>query len=169
MKHSDNALRSAIIENLPKLRRFSYALTGLQTTADDLMQTTVEKLLLKGAPKGAEFVWWMYRVCKNAWIDEVRSNTKLLLPGSEEIEQRIGSTDGEQQAIDRLALDEVHQAMQQLDDSQRMVLALITVEGYSYKEVAEIMEIPIGTVMSRLARARQKLATMLNVTTSDRN
>ncbi len=162
MKHSDNALRSAIIEHLPRLRRFAYALTGSQADADDLLQTTVERLLVKGAPLDSGFIGWMYRVCKNLWIDEIRKNTRQVTPGSEEIEWRLGALEGEQLALDRLTLTEVNQAMQNLDESQRAVLALISLEGYSYKEVADILDIPIGTVMSRLARARKKLMEQLN-------
>lgn len=160
-------MRSAIIEHLPQLRRFAYALTGTHSDADDLLQNTVERLLLKGAPQGDGFIRWMYRVCKNLWIDEIRSGKKRVVPGNQEVEDRLGSTDGEQQAIDGLRLDEVNRAAQQLDETQRTVLALVSLEGYSYKEVASILEIPIGTVMSRLARARQKMTQLLSDDSSD--
>lgn len=162
MKHLDNALRSAIIEHLPQLRRFAYALTGSPAEADDLLQNTVERLLSKGAPGGDGFVKWMYRVCKNLWIDELRSSKRRVLPGDEAIEQRLEATDGEALVMDGLRMQEVNRAMQQLDEPQRLVLALVSLEGYSYKETADILQTPIGTVMSRLARARQKMAELLD-------
>lgn len=162
MKHKDNALRSAIIEHLPQLRRFAYALTGSPAEADDLLQNTVERLLIKGAPGGDGFVKWMYRVCKNLWIDELRGSARRVLPGNEEVEYRLDAEQSGNQTLDQLTLDEVNQAMQKLDESQRMVLALVSLEGYSYQETADILQTPIGTVMSRLARARQKMAYLLD-------
>jgi RNA polymerase sigma-70 factor (ECF subfamily) len=103
----------------------------------------------------------MHRVCKNLWIDQIIKTARISVPGAEMIERTLEPVDGESIAIDRLRMDEVANAMQQLDSDHRLVLALVTIEGYSYREAAEIMDVPIGTVMSRLSRARTRLLELM--------
>ncbi len=163
MKVTSEQWRDDIIALLPRLRRFSFALTGSAFDADDLLQATIEKALLKydQFKQGTDLDKWMFRMCKNLWIDEWRSRRvrgPSVDPMDYKSELRI---DGENMIINKLSMSEVSKAMNELRDEQRMVLALIAIEGYSYKEVSKLLDIPIGTVMSRLARARKALMELL--------
>jgi len=152
-----NNRQQEILDVLPNIRRFAASLTGNLADADDLLQATVERLLTKGLPDDAEVLPWSLRVCRNLWIDELRSR-KVRNEASREpavIGQQV--LDGEQQVLGEMTLAEVQAVLMSMSDDQRAVLELIAVEGYSYKEAAAVLEIPIGTVMSRLARARTTL------------
>lgn len=157
MKLSEEALKRAIFENLEGLRRFALALTGNPADGDDLAQGTIERLLDKGVPEDAVFAAWMYRVCRNLWIDHVRKNARMMTPGKDDIERAMDNLDGENTVMTMMRIDEVASAMQKLAVEQREVLALVALEECSYRQAAEILEVPIGTVMSRLARARKRL------------
>jgi RNA polymerase sigma-70 factor (ECF subfamily) len=146
-----------IVAVLPNIRRFAASLTRNLADADDLLQSTVERLLLKGLPDDAEVLPWSLRVCRNLWIDELRSQ-KVRKEASRDpavIGEQV--MDGEQQVLGEMSLAEVQDVMRSMSEEQRAVLELIAVEGYSYTEAAEVLEVPIGTVMSRLARARATL------------
>jgi RNA polymerase sigma-70 factor (ECF subfamily) len=150
----------------PMLRRFAYSLTGSAPDADDLLQNTLERLLSRDVPQDVELAKWAFRICRNIWIDEyrarkVRQRNVYSLEDAEE-----PAVDGAQAIYDQIALAEVDAAMNKLPDDQRSVIALIAVQGMSYKEVAETLGIPTGTVMSRLARARVALANFLNATST---
>ncbi len=146
---------------MPMLRRFAYSLTGSPHDADDLLQNTIERLLSKGVPEDVEIAKWAFRVCRNIWIDEYRArkirNNAAQLPELEE-----PTIDGENIIYNEITLGEVNNAMDKLPDDQRSIIALVAVQGMSYKEVAETLSIPMGTVMSRLARARIALSQFLN-------
>jgi RNA polymerase sigma factor (sigma-70 family) len=146
---------------MPMLRRFAYSLTGSRHDADDLLQNTIERLLTKGVPEDVELAKWAFRVCRNIWIDEYRArkirNNAAQLPELEE-----PTVDGENAIYNEITLGEVNNAMDKLPDDQRSIIALVAVQGMSYKEVAETLSIPLGTVMSRLARARIALSQFLN-------
>lgn len=150
------------IENiLPMLRRFAYSLTGNAADADDLVQTTLEKILTKGVPAEVDVTKWAFKVCRNVWIDEYRARkvrqNAVLKPELQEPQSM-----DEQQVFDsKEMLGHVNVAMNTLPDDQRAILALVAVQGMSYKEVASSMEIPVGTVMSRLSRARTALLNMM--------
>jgi len=151
--------REEIVALLPRLRRFAYSLTSSAVDADDLLQTTIEKALLKydQFEQGTDLDKWMFRMCKNLWIDEWRSR-RVRGPSVDPMDFKSElQIDGEELLHNRLTMSEVNVAMNALKDEQKMILALIIVEGYSYKEVSEMLEIPIGTVMSRQARARKAL------------
>jgi RNA polymerase sigma-70 factor (ECF subfamily) len=136
-------------------------LTGNPADADDLLQTTVERVLQRGVPEGVELLKWMFKVCRNLHIDEIRSRQvrERATASPELAEESVVS--GEAVAIGELSLREVERAMALLSEEQRAVISLVAVEGMSYREAAEVMDIPIGTVMSRLARARATLADLL--------
>ena len=155
-KASDD-VRAEVLECLPNLRRFAMSLTGNLADADDLLQTTVLRLLERGLPDGTPVLPWCIKVCRNLWIDEVRAGKVRQdakkdpsMPGEQVLE-------GEAQVIGEMSLTEVEGVMASMSDDQRAVLELIAIEGFSYKEAAAALEIPIGTVMSRLARARATL------------
>ncbi|MDB5937002.1 MAG: polymerase subunit sigma-70 [Massilia sp.] len=146
---------------LPRLRRFARALTFNREDADDLVQVAVERALGRSEQwePGTRLDSWMFRIVKNAWIDEVRSRarrTELFVP--EEAGEQVGDNfaDAHQQ---RLAIEK---AVSLLSDEHRLVVGLVLIDGLAYKEAAEVLEIPIGTLTSRLARARDALQDLLS-------
>ncbi|MBA6342754.1 RNA polymerase sigma factor [Colwellia sp. MB02u-10] len=150
------------IENiLPMLRRFAYSLTGNAADADDLVQITLEKILKKGVPDEVDVNKWAFKVCRNVWIDEYRAR-KVRQNAVLKPELQEPQSVNEQQVFDsKEMLAQVNVAMNTLPDEQRAILSLVAVQGMSYKEVASSMEIPVGTVMSRLSRARCALLDMI--------
>ncbi len=156
-------MKEELIELLPKLRRFSLSLTGSIADADDLLQATVERLLKKGVPANVHLGKWAFRVCRNIWIDETRYRKIRQAPDSENDNLIALSEDGERSAIEKITLSQVHQAMQSLPENQREALALVALQGFSYSETAETLGVPVGTVMSRISRARKALEAQFDV------
>jgi RNA polymerase sigma-70 factor (ECF subfamily) len=147
-----------MLEALPRVRRFAWSLTGNRHDADDLLQSTVERMLTRAMPNDADVSKWMFRICRNLWIDEIRArDVRLKAAGRAEL-QEPQFLAGEEVVIGELTLREVDRAMAALPDEQREVISLVAVEGLSYREAADVLEVPIGTIMSRLARARSALA-----------
>jgi len=157
VKHSKKAVKRLLLENLEALRRFCFSLTGSAADGDDLAQGTIELLLKKGVPSDAPFLPWMLRVCKNYWIDGLRAGSRTQTATADELERHEDMQGGETDAIHQVEMMEVERAVALLDEDQRLVLGLVSVQGFSYREAAEILDIPIGTVMSRLSRARKRL------------
>lgn len=149
-------LKNLLVQELPRLRRFAHGLTGNKSDADDLVQSLVEKLLTK-EPQNTPEVPWLLRVCKNLWIDKVRTqqNREQLL------EQNFETAEPVSEGPQNDQMDQIMAAMMQLSQEQRQLVTLVIVEGFSYQEAADVLEIPVGTVMSRVARARSKLMSIL--------
>ncbi|MEM6606439.1 MAG: sigma-70 family RNA polymerase sigma factor [Pseudomonadota bacterium] len=149
-----------LLAELRGLKRFCVSLTGSEADADDLLQGTVERLLSRGVPADAHTARWAYRVCKNLWIDELRSrevrtrHATGVIQAGEAVEV---SPSAEVQSEGERSLAAVKNALAALPEEQRLSLTLVAVEGKSYAEAAEILEVPIGTIMSRIARARKQL------------
>lgn len=156
-----DALRQDIVEALPRLRRYAYSLTGARHDADDLLQTTVERLLERGVPKGASVQKWAFRVCKNIWIDEIRARQVRRTAAASGKVGWQDDVDGERIVIERVTFTQVNEAMATLPDEQRAALSLVALEGLSYAEAADVLGAPIGTIMSRIARARRALSEVL--------
>lgn len=151
-----------MLDALPRLRRFAWSLTGNRDDADDLVQSTVERALARGVPEKMETLPWMFKVCRNLWIDEVRAhNVRRRAAQRQELHANAETPSSETVAIGELSLREADRAMATLSEEHRLVVSLVAVEGLSYREAAEVLETPIGTVMSRLARARAALAAAL--------
>ena len=150
-----------LLDLLPRLKRFCLALTGRDHDADDLLQATAERLLTRPMPSDADPSKWAFRVCKNIWIDEIRSRKVRQATPIDEAPE-TAPFDGERAAVAQLSLGQVCEALDNLPDEQRIAVSLVSIEGYSYKEAAEIMNAPIGTVMSRLSRARSALASQFD-------
>ena len=149
--------RQELIEELPRLKRFCLSLTSDPADADDLLQITVERLLEKGMPEDAHVAKWSHRVCRNLWIDEIRSrDVRSRHAQSEGAVEGAGTTSAA--ADESVQLDRVSTAMERLPPEQRAALVQVAVEGCSYAEAAALLEVPIGTIMSRVARARKALA-----------
>ena len=151
-------LRASLVVLLPRLRRFGLALTGSATDADDLVQNACERVLRRGEQlrEQSRLDAWIYGIMRNLWIDETRSR-KVRRHDDMDAATHVVGDDGEQVAHGTLTLKAVRQTMAFLPAEQRAMLMLVCVDGLRYAEVAEVLEIPIGTVMSRLARARQDL------------
>ncbi len=151
-----------MIQLLPRLRSFARSLTGAVDQADDLVQQTVEKGLrnIGSYTPGTRLDSWLFRIMRNTWIDTVRARRDTQ-PLDEGTGLTLVAEDGRATTESRLFLQDVRRAMTELPDEQRSVLMLVCVEGMRYREVAEALEIPEGTVMSRLARARSALAATL--------
>jgi RNA polymerase sigma factor (sigma-70 family) len=152
-----DAQRQVVLSELPALRRFCMSLVGQAADADDLLQATIERLLTKGMPGDAHPGKWAFRVCKNLWIDELRFREVRVRMAHMAVDDPAGSASLEQVASGELKVRSVMVAMTKLPEEQRMALSLVAIEGKSYLEAAEIMQIPVGTIMSRVARARKTL------------
>jgi RNA polymerase sigma-70 factor (ECF subfamily) len=151
-----------LIAVLPRLRRFARGLSGSVSDADDLVQAACERALARQHQfqEGTRFDSWMFRIVQTIWIDQVRSRDVRKEDG-DIAEDRLGSDEPVRRVEARLALDEVRRALDRLPPDQRTALLLVTVEGLSYKETAEIVQVPVGTIMSRLSRARIALQLQL--------
>jgi len=102
----------------------------------------------------------MFRIVQTIWIDQIRARDVRKEDG-DVAEERLGSDEPVRRVEARLALAEVRRAVDRLPPDQRAALLLVTVEGLSYKEAAEVVQVPVGTIMSRLARARMALQAQL--------
>lgn len=154
-------MKTIILENLAALRRFAYSLTNNISDADDLVQVVVEKLLKKPIPDDIKALPWIFRVCKNTWIDEIRSREVRKPDENTDVEHITSSGTNADDIEQTLQKRDLQTAISSLPDSYRDVISLIVVSGFSYAETADSLDIPIGTVMSRVARAREKLASKL--------
>lgn len=149
-----------IIELLPRLRRFALTLTRHASDADDLVQMCVERGLarIETWTPDTRLDSWLFRIMQNLWIDEVRRRRSR---GVIERDPAEGETatgdDGRHVTRVRQELKAALDAVMRLPDDQRAVIALVVVEGFAYRDAAEILNVPIGTVMSRLSRARAAL------------
>ena len=157
MRALSDLQRDVLLAGLGGLRKFCFSLTGNAADADDLLQTTVERVLDKGMPEDAHAAKWAYRICKNAWIDELRSREVRGRYPQLVVEQLDGSPSAEQTASGEREIAAVSDALDKIPQQQRLALTLVAIEGKTYAEAAEILEVPVGTVMSRIARARRKL------------
>lgn len=154
------AFGERLIKFLPNMRRFSISLTGSSDIADDLVQAACERALShqESFDPLTRFDAWIFRIIRNLWIDQVR-RTKTAGPREEIADHQDAlGLGGENDALTRMELREVLAAMRSISNDQREVLILVCVEDFSYRDAAELLDLPIGTVMSRLARARRNLA-----------
>ena len=152
-------IRNRMVELLPRLRRFSYALTGNLDTADDLVQETCARALSSADQwqAGTRLDSWMYRIAQNLWYDRLRATKVRGEVIDVDTATDLAGTDGRDVTESRLTLRAVAKGISELPADQQLVLTHVCIDGLSYKDAAEALGIPIGTVMSRLARARQSL------------
>ncbi|MFC7537844.1 RNA polymerase sigma factor [Sphingomonas sp. GCM10030256] len=153
---------------LPRLRRFAFALSRHSADADDLAALAIERALRSRSQftPGTRLDSWLFRITRNLWIDEGRSRQRRAAweapPEAGELQGFDGAAD-----IERAAeLAKVMRAMTGLPDEQREVVALIMIEGLGYREAAELLGQPIGTVSSRLVRGRNSLLAALGQETN---
>jgi RNA polymerase sigma factor (sigma-70 family) len=149
-----------LVALVPRLRRFARNLARNHDDADDVVQVALERALKNWAQwrSDARLDSWLFKIVRNAWIDEVRSRIRRnQVFVAEEAGEEVGS-DVMEQATDVMS---VQSAMATLPEDQRTAVSLVLVEGLPYKEAADVLDIPIGTLTSRLARARAALRTLL--------
>ena len=154
-----HGLQRQIVEVLPRLRRLARVLARDVADADDLVQTTVERALARQDQwrPGTRLDSWMFRIMKNAWIDESRARSRRGRVFAPEEQGEVIGFDGAAAVQARLTARDVARAMARLPEDQRLAIALVLVEGLSYKEAAEVLEVPAGTLTSRLVRGRMAL------------
>ena len=148
---------------MPRLRRFALSLTRSGPDADDLLQDACTTALQKWEQYDTSqpFDRWMFRVVRNLWISEIRKR---------KVRQGEGQVDAEDaqelqapgNVEDKMTVQQVRRKVADLDEDLAQPLMLVCAEGYSYKEVAELLSIPIGTVMSRIHRARKLLVSTMS-------
>ncbi|WP_248731808.1 sigma-70 family RNA polymerase sigma factor [Pseudomonas sp. MWU13-2517] len=151
MHELDEQLR----ELIPRLRRFAVSLTRNTSSADDLVQTTLERAITRWGDKRAEgdLRAWLFSILYRQFLDAHRRSRRY----ARMLEFFTGRDDTHPSVERTVMAQSTLQAFDQLNTEQRALLLWVSVEGLSYKEVAEILDVPVGTVMSRLSRARQAL------------
>ncbi len=156
-------LNEQLIELLPRMRRFATGLAGAVDRGDELVQIACERLLKHHSrlKPDTRLDSWLYQVIRNLHVDSIRAQKAR--DRSVESVREITEIQGMGVSVldQQLALHEVHLAMQELSEEHRSVLMLICVEGLSYKEAADVLEVPMGTVTSRIVRGRKALMDLL--------
>ena len=148
----------SLVELIPRLRRYARALAGERAAADDLVQDTLERAWSKLHlyRRGTDLRAWLFTVMHNVHVNRLRAArpTDPLEDEMPELAQR--ATQG-----DALMVRDLERAVAALPEGQRQVLLLVALEDLSYEETARVLDIPIGTVMARLARAREKVRQLM--------
>lgn len=155
------SLHVEIAKLLPRLRRFARTIAWNREDADDLVQVALERALVRSGQwqAGTRLDSWMFRIMKNAWIDEVRGRIrKDRVFAPEEAGEHVGDDSAESHQ-QRMA---IQKAISMLSEDHRVVVGLVLVDGLPYKEAAEVLDIPMGTLTSRLVRAREALQGLLS-------
>jgi RNA polymerase sigma-70 factor (ECF subfamily) len=147
-----------LVDLIPRLRRYARALVGDRASADDLVQDTLERAWAKLHlyRRGTDLRAWLFTVMHNVHVNKVRATRATDTLDDEMPELALRAPQG-----DALVVRDLDRAIAQLPAEQRGVLLLVTLEDMSYEEVARTLSIPIGTVMSRLSRAREKLRALM--------
>lgn len=150
-----------LVALLPRLRRFALVTCRAPSDADDLVQATVERALRHADRWRPDTAMdsWVYRIAQNLWRDELKAHRRRAEP-IEEAADEVGE-DGRETMLQSIQRVEIQTALLQLPEEQRSVLALVVLDGLSYREAAELLDIPTGTVMSRLSRARARLMVLI--------
>ncbi|SDE03737.1 RNA polymerase sigma-70 factor, ECF subfamily [Paracoccus isoporae] len=161
----DADFSEALIAFLPNLRRFALSLARRPDVADDLVQITVERAIAHAVSfdRGQKMGPWLFRIMRNAFIDMTRREKRSGTPIDIHDHPEALPTDPGPALEARLMLRNVQEAMSEMSEDHREVLHLVCVEELSYAEAAQILDLPIGTVMSRLSRARIALSQKLGI------
>ena len=149
----------SIVQLIPRLRRYARALAGDRTAADDLVQDTLERgwSKLHLYRRGTNLRAWMFTIMHNVYVNQLRA-----MRPSVPLDDKMPELTQPARESDALVLRDLDAAIRRLPPEQREVLLLVALEDMSYGEAAATLGIPIGTVMSRLARAREKLRAMMS-------
>ena len=164
MDASTDTIRTQIVALLPRLRRFALSLTGNPADADDLVQDAVERALrhLHQWESGTRLDSWMFRIARNLFIDAKRSaiRRRRVLDDGEGDPIEAGF-DGVRAVEASLTWRETCAALARLPEEQRSAIALVLIDGMSYRDAASVLGVPVGTLTSRLARGRDALAELM--------
>ena len=153
--------RRQIEEHLPGLRRYARVLTGNAWEADDLVQDTLERACRKWLlwRVGSDLRAWLFTLMHNLYLNQRRTLAPVQWQDIETVEDRLQAPgDARDTTLD------LERCLQQLPAEQRAVLLLVTLEDMDYAEVARLLQVPVGTVMSRLSRARARLKELMDIT-----
>src|SRR5690349_14357755 len=158
---ADGTLSAAIVAEIPRLRRHAVSLLYNPADAEDLIQDCLETALAKQATlkDPLRVRAWMFAILNNLFLMRMRSGARRPVAGS--IEEFADTLAAAAPAQDHATALDLARAMGKLSMEQRQILLLINLDGHSYQDVAEILAVPIGTVMSRLARARARLRALI--------
>ena len=150
----------AIVTELPRLRRYARAMLGDRAAADDLVQDTLERAWSRIAQwrAGSDLRAWLFGIMHNLRVDQLRRGSLPTLP----LDDDACEVPTRPTQSDRLEVMDLESALRQLPDDQREVLLLVALEEMSYAEIAAVLAIPIGTVMSRLSRGRERLRQIMD-------
>lgn len=151
-----NDVKDVLNREVKRLRRFAYSLTSNSADADDLVHDLVVKVLEQGLPQFDDPVPWLITVCKNLWLDKLR-HTRVRQRATESFildESQLMQSD---LALTQIELSQVMASLLHLTDDQRIALSLVAIDGMSYSDAANLLDVPIGTIMSRVSRARAYL------------
>ena len=146
---------------LPALERFAMSLTGARDRAEDLAQDTVERALKKAHLfDGSNLRAWLFTICRRIFLNQIRARKVRgdSVPDEDAPQAALSDSQGQEMAPH---FNDVLDAFQRLPLNDRVILSLVVLEGHKYEEVAEILDVPIGTVRSRLSRARTRLEGMI--------
>jgi len=155
---SENA--QLIAQHIPRLRRYARALMGNRAAAEDLVQDTLERAWSRFNlwRRGSDLRAWLFTIMHNIHVNQVRA--RVARP-EHELDDAALEVQAQADQGDRLEIRDLDQALRQLPDEQREVLLLVGLEQLTYEEAAKALGIPIGTVMSRLSRGRERLRAVL--------
>ena len=152
-----------LTDHIPSLRRYARALTGDAWAADDLVQDTLERACSRWRLwlAGSDLRAWLFTLMHNIFVNQLRRSLRQAAAGAtvnvEEVENELAAPEaGTAQALD------LQRCLLRLPEDQRAVLLLVSLEDLSYEEVAKITGVPVGTVMSRLSRARSRLRELMD-------
>ena len=161
------AFADALVAQLPALRRYAMALVGNAALADDLVQDCIERALGQEAQlrEAERLAGWLRRILYHLYIDEIRRKRRR--GREQDINELADNLELSAPAPDNSAMKEFVQAVNRLSAEHRQILLLVSVEELSYREIADELEIPLGTVMSRLARARERLRELMQSRTAE--
>lgn len=152
-------IHAELVGLLPRLRRFALVLARTPDAADDLVQSAVERALSREDQwrKDSRLDRWMFQIMRSVWLNSRRAATlRQTEPIDEHVENIVG-LDGVRAAIAKLTMAEVRRNFARLLHDQQQALLLVCVEGYTYAEAADLLGVPLGTVVSRLTRGRMTL------------
>ena len=156
--------RSRLTAEIPYLRRFARGLAGDAALADDLVQGCLERALAKEHlyDPARQLRAWLYAILRNIYISGLRRKGRAgVVKSVDDLAAEEEAVAGEQE--DHVAIRSISEALDRLPELHREVILLVALEDMSYREVAEIIGVPVGTVMSRLSRARSALRAMLDL------
>ena len=159
---TSQSVHDQIVALLPRLRRFARNLARNPHDADDVVQIAVERALarLDQWRSDARLDSWLFKIVRNAWIDEIRSRGRR---DRVFVAAEAGDNVGHDPFAAEIELLSVQTAMARLPEEQREAVGLVLVEGLPYREAAEVLDVPVGTLTSRLARGRAALQAMLGM------